>query len=238
MRKAVLITLIILVTAGIGLVLYIQFTRTNPIFCGSDKYTIYEGVSLSANNKYYIGLAKPEVDTAMLDVQDGIEGALTAYDAILAKGTPVFNPTFLINVSDYGTDYFRVTGEAVDELLPGQQQFGFFCDDLKLDIYTDGASQILSARSIMPTELQSYSHVTLPVISDDSLGCSIMCDKTTTYDVNLAFLDGNVTSTVTFQWSYNVKSSTPLNLSGIDEQTLVVDVIFTNTNGVISAQFA
>ncbi len=237
MRKAVLILLIILVTAGIGLVLFMQFTRTNPVFCGSDKYTIYEGVSLSANNKYYIGLDKAEVDTALLDVQDNIEGAMTAYDAILAKGTPVFNPTFLINVVDNGTDYFRISGEAIDELLPDQQQLGFFCKDLKLDIYTDGASQILSARSIMPTELQQY-RVTLPVISDDSLSCAIVCDATTSYDVNLAFLDGNTSTTVTFQWSYSVKNSTPLNLSGIDEQTLVVDVIFTYANGVVSAQFA
>ena len=42
---------------------------------------------------------RDRVDTALLDVQDGVEGALTAYDAILAKGTPVFHPTFNIALS-------------------------------------------------------------------------------------------------------------------------------------------
>jgi hypothetical protein len=80
--------------------------------------------------------------------------------------------------------------------------------------------------------------VTLPVISDDELSASIKCDKSTTFDLNLAFLDGKTTSVVTFEWLYDVKNSAPFNLSGINEQTLIVDVIFTLENGVVSAQFA
>ena len=58
MKKTVLILLIILVTLGIGLVLYMQFTRTNPVYAGSEKTVIYEGTSLCAANKYYAGLAE------------------------------------------------------------------------------------------------------------------------------------------------------------------------------------
>lgn len=237
MKKAVLILLIILVTLGIGLILYMQFTKTNPVFAGSEKAVIYEGQSICVSNKYYAGLAKEEVDTALFDIEEGVEGAQTAYDAILAKGTPVFNPTFFINMMDNGADYFRIMGEATDEQLPGQQQVGFFCHDLTLNVYTDGNSRILSARSIMPTELEEVL-VTLPVISDDELSASIKCDKSTTFDLNLAFLDGKTTSVVTFEWLYDVKNSAPFNLSGINEQTLIVDVIFTLENGVVSAQFA
>ena len=237
MKKAVLILLIILVTLGIGLILYMQFTKTNPVFAGSEKAVIYEGQSISVSNKYYAGLAKAEVDTALYDMEEGIEGAQTAYDAILAKGTPVFNPTFFINMMYNGADYFRVMGEATDELLPGQQQVGFFCHDLTLNVYTDGNSQILSARSLMPTELKEML-VTLPVIADDGLSANIKCDKTTTFDMNLAFLDGKTSSVVTFEWTYDVKNSVPLNLSGINEQSLIVDVIFTLKDGVVSAHFA
>ncbi len=237
MKKAVLVLLIILVTLGIALILYMQFTKTNPVFAGSEKTVIYEGQSICMSNKYYAGLAKEEVDIALMDIEDGVEGAETAYDAILAKGTPVFNPTFFINMMDNGTEYFRIMGEATDELLPDQKQVGFFCHDLTLNIYTDGNSQILSARSIMPTELTEVK-VTLPVIADDALSATIKCDKTTTFDVNLAFLDGKTSSVVTFEWLYDVKNSAPLNLSGINEQSLVVDVIFTLENGVVSAHFA
>ena len=237
MKKTVLILLIILVTLGIGLVLYMQFTRTNPVYAGSEKTVIYEGTSLCAANKYYAGLAEAEVNTALADVADNIEGAVTAYDAILAKGTPVFHPTFYINVTDSGTDYFRVTGEAADEPMDGQQQVGFYCENLTLDIYTDGNSQIISLRSVMPSELEKITS-TLPVIADDGLSASAVCDAATTYDLNLAFLDEKNSTTVTFEWKYNVKSNAPLNLSGISEQSLVVDVIFTAQNGTVSAQFA
>ena len=152
MRKAVLVLLLVLVSLGIGVVLYMQFTKTTPVFAGGEKTVIHEGQSICMNNKYYSGLSKAEVDVALMDLEDGIEGAQTAYDAILAKGTPVFNPTFFINMMDNGTEYFRIMGEASDEQLPGQQQVGFFCHDLVLNVYTDANCQILSARSLMPTE--------------------------------------------------------------------------------------
>lgn len=237
MKKIVLIILIVLVSAGIGLVLYMQISRTTPVYAGSEKNAVYEGSSLAVSNKYYIGLAQAEVDVAMQDVEDGIEGALTAYDAILAKGKPVFHPTFYVNVADFGTDYVRVTGEAVDEPLDGQEQVGFYCSNLTLNVYTDGASQIISMRTVMPTELKKVNS-TLPVIAEDGLSAAAVCDITTGYDLNLAFLDGNKSSVVTFEWKYDVKNSAPLNLSGINEQSLVVDVIFTAQNGNVYAQFA
>ena len=41
MRKAVLVLLLVLVSLGIGVVLYMQFTKTNPVFAGSEKAVIY-----------------------------------------------------------------------------------------------------------------------------------------------------------------------------------------------------
>jgi len=237
MRRAVLIVLMILVASGIGIVIFMQFVRTHPIYAGSEKNVIYEGNSLCASSKYYIGLEPDEVNIALEDVEYGVEGANTAYNAILAKGTPIFNPTFYINVTDSGTDHFRISGEAVDELLEGQQQLGFFCSDLQLNVYTDGASQILSMRSIVPNELVARNTI-LPVITEDGLEGSLVCNETSFYDINFAFLDENTTTTVTFEWKYDVRNSTPLNLSSLTEQTLVVDVIFTYENGVLSAKFA
>ena len=94
MKKIVLILLLILVTAGIGLLLYMLLTRTTPVYAGSSNEIIVEGSEFAASASYYSGLDKAEVETALLDVEEGVEGALTAYDAILAKGTPVFHPTF------------------------------------------------------------------------------------------------------------------------------------------------
>ena len=156
-------------------------------------------------------------------MQDGVEGALTAYDAILAKGTPVFHPTFNIALSDYGTGYFAVQG---------------YAEDIPLDnIYTDGNSKIISLRNIMPTEL-TRQNVTLPVIYDDALSATALLSDSTDFDMSLAFLDGKTSTTLTFEWTYNVRCSVPLNLSGLDEQTVSADITFTNNNGVVTAAFA
>lgn len=88
MKKIVLVILLVLVTAGIGLLLYMLLTRTTPVYAGSSREIISDGSNFAVSASYYSGLDKAEVDTALLDVQDGVEGALTAYDAILAKGTP------------------------------------------------------------------------------------------------------------------------------------------------------
>lgn len=91
MKKIVLVILLVLVTAGIGLLLYMLLTRTTPVYAGSSREIISDGSNFAVSASYYSGLDKAEVDTALLDVQDGVEGALTAYDAILAKGTPVLS---------------------------------------------------------------------------------------------------------------------------------------------------
>ena len=56
--------------------------------------------------------------------------------------------------------------------------------------------------------------------------------------MSLAFLDGKTSTTHTFEWTYNVRCSVPLNLSGLDEQTVSADITFTNNNGVVTAAFA
>ena len=84
MKKIVLVILLVLVTAGIGLLLYMLLTRTTPVYAGSSREIISDGSNFAVSASYYSGLDKAEVDTALLDVQDGVEGALTAYDAILA----------------------------------------------------------------------------------------------------------------------------------------------------------
>ena len=58
------------------------------------------------------------------------------------------------------------------------------------------------------------------------------------FDMSLAFLDGKTSTTLTFEWTYNVRCSVPLNLSGLDEQTVSADITFTNNNGVVTAAFA
>lgn len=85
MKKIVLVILLVLVTAGIGLLLYMLLTRTTPVYAGSNSEIISDGSSFAVSASYYSGLDKTEVETALLDVQDGVEGALTAYDAILAR---------------------------------------------------------------------------------------------------------------------------------------------------------
>lgn len=237
MKKIVLVILLVLVTAGIGLLLYMQLTRTTPVYAGSSREIISDGSNFAVSASYYSGLDKAEVDTALLDVQDGVEGALTAYDAILAKGTPVFHPTFNIALSDYGTGYFAVQGYAEDIPLDNQKQVGFYCADLTLNIYTDGNSKIISLRNIMPTEL-TRQNVTLPVIYDDALSATALLSDSTDFDMSLAFLDGKTSTTLTFEWTYNVRCSVPLNLSGLDEQTVSADITFTNNNGVVTAAFA
>ena len=219
MKKIVLVILLVLVTAGIGLLLYMLLTRTTPVYAGSNSEIISDGSSFAVSASYYSGLDKTEVETALLDVQDGVEGALTAYDAILAKGTPVFNPTFNIALSD------------------GQKQVGFYCADLTLNVYTDGNSKLISMRNIMPTEL-TRRNVTLPVIYDDALSATALLNDSTDFDMSLAFLDGKTSTTLTFEWTYNVRCSVPLNLSGLDEQTVSTDITFTNNNGVVTAAFA
>ena len=201
MKKIVLVILLVLVTAGIGLLLYMLLTRTTPVYAGSSREIISDGSNFAVSASYYSGLDKAEVDTALLDVQDGVEGALTAYDAILAKGTPVFHPTFNIALSDYGN------------------------------------SKIISLRNIMPTEL-TRQNVTLPVIYDDALSATALLNDSTDFDMSLAFLDGKTSTTLTFEWTYNVRCSVPLNLSGLDEQTVSADITFTNNNGVVTAAFA
>lgn len=237
MKKAVLITLIVMVTAAIGLVLYMQLSKTTPAYAGSDKVVVQENDMLEISSKYYIDIAQAEIDVALADVADGVEGALTAYDAILAKGKPVFHPTFSINITDFGKDFVRVSGEATDVPMDGQKQLGFFCDNLMMNVYTDGQSRILSMNTYAPTELEKVRYVP-PVVADDGMTAQAICDITTAYDFNLAFLDGATKTTVTFEWKYDVKNSAPLNLSGITEQELVADVVFTVNNGVVSAQFA
>lgn len=237
MKKIVLVILLVLVTAGIGLLLYMLLTRTTPIYAGSNKEIISDGTNLAVSASYYSGLDKAEVETALLDVQDGIEGALTAYDAILAKGTPVFNPTFSIAMSDYGTGYFAVQGYAEDIPLDGQKELGFYCADLTLNVYTDGNSKLISMRNIIPTEL-TRQNVTLPVIYDDTLSATAVLTDSTDFDLNVAFLNGNTSTTLTFEWTYNIRCSVPLNLSGLDEQTVSADITFTNNNGVVTAAFA
>lgn len=237
MKKIVLVLLLILVTAGIGLLLYMLLTRTTPVYVGSSNEIIVEGSEFAASASYYAGLDKAEVETALLDVQEGVEGALTAYDAILAKGTPVFHPTFDISLSDYGTGYFAVQGTAEDIPLDGQQQVGFYCADLTLNVYTDGNSKIISLRNLKPTELVRQN-VTLPVIYEDGLSASAVLTDTTDFDMYLAFLDGKTTTTLTFEWTYDIRCSVPLNLSGLDEQTVSIDVTFTDNNGVITAELA
>lgn len=237
MKKIVLILLLILVTAGIGLLLYMLLTRTTPVYAGSSNEIIFEGSEFAVSASYYAGLDKAEVETALLDVQEGVEGALTAYDAILAKGTPVFHPTFDISLKDYATGYFAVQGAAEDIPLDGQQQVGFYCADLTLNVYTDGNSKIISFRNIMPTELVRQN-VTLPVIYDDALSASAVLSDATDFDMYLAFLDGKTTTTLTFEWTYNVRCSVPLNLSGLDEQTVSVDITFTNDSGIVTGEIA
>ena len=148
----------------------------------------------------------------MLDVEEGVEGALTAYDAILAKGMPAFHPTSDIRLTDYATGYFAVQGVAEDIPLDGQQQVGFYCADLTLNVYTDGNSKIISLRNVMPTELVRQN-VTLPVIYDDALSASAVLSDATDFDMYLAFLDGKTTTTLTGEWTDNVRCSGPLNLS-------------------------
>ena len=237
MKKIVLVILLVLVTAGIGLLLYMLLTRTTPIYAGSNKEIISDGTNLAVSASYYSGLDKAEVETALLDVQDGVEGALTAYDAILAKGTPVFNPTFSIALSDYGTGYFAVQGYAEDIPLDSQKELGFYCADLTLNVYTDGNSKLISMRNIIPTEL-TRQNVTLPVIYDDTLSATAVLTDSTDFDLNVAFLNGNTSTTLTFEWTYNIRCSVPLNLSGLDEQTVTADITFTNNNGIVTAAFA
>ena len=237
MKKIVLVLLLILVTAGIGLLLYMLLTRTTPVYVGSSNEIIVEGSEFAASASYYAGLDKAEVETALLDVQEGVEGALTAYDAILAKGTPVFHPTFDISLFDYGTGYFAVQGTAEDIPLDGQQQVGFYCADLTLNVYTDGNSKIISLRNLMPTELVRQN-VTLPVIYEDGLSASAVLTDTTDFDMYLVFAGGKTTTNVTFEWTYDIRCSVRLNLSGLDEQTVSIYVTFTDNNGVITAELA
>ena len=218
MKKIVLVILLVLVTAGIGLLLYMLLTRTTPVYAGSSREIISDGSNFAVSASYYSGLDK-------------------AYDAILAKGTPVFHPTFNIALSDYGTGYFAVQGYAEDIPLDNQKQVGFYCADLTLNIYTDGNSKIISLRNIMPTEL-TRQNVTLPVIYDDALSATALLSDSTDFDMSLAFLDGKTSTTLTFEWTYNVRCSVPLNLSGLDEQTVSADITFTNNNGVVTAAFA
>ena len=214
MKKIVLVILLVLVTAGIGLLLYMLLTRTTPVYAGSSREIISDGSNFAVSASYY-----------------------SAYDAILAKGTPVFHPTFNIALSDYGTGYFAVQGYAEDIPLDNQKQVGFYCADLTLNIYTDGNSKIISLRNIMPTEL-TRQNVTLPVIYDDALSATTLLSDSTDFDMSLAFLDGKTSTTLTFEWTYNVRCSVPLNLSGLDEQTVSADITFTNNNGVVTAAFA
>lgn len=89
----------------------------------------------------------------------------------------------------------------------------------------------------MPTEL-TRQNVTLPVIYDDALSATALLSDSTDFDMSLAFLDGKTCTTLTFEWTYNVRCSVPLNLSGLDEQTVSADITFTNNNGVVTAAFA
>lgn len=237
MKKIVLILLLILVSAGIGLLLYMLLTRTTPVYAGSSKDIISEGSEFAVSASYYAGLDKAEVETALLDVEEGVEGALTAYDAILAKGTPVFHPTFDISIKDYAAGYFAVQGIAEDIPLDGQQQVGFYCADLTLNVYTDGNSKIISLRNIMPAELVRQN-VTLPVIYDDALSAAAVLSDSTDFDLYAVFLDGKNTTTLTFEWTYNVRCSVPLNLSGLDEESVSIDITFTNNNGIVTAEIA
>ena len=210
MKKIVLVILLVLVTAGIGLLLYMLLTRTTPVYAGSSREIISDGSNFAVSASYY---------------------------SELAKGTPVFHPTFNIALSDYGTGYFAVQGYAEDIPLDNQKQIGFYCADLTLNIYTDGNSKIISLRNIMPTEL-TRQNVTLPVIYDDALSATTLLSDSTDFDMSLAFLDGKTSTTLTFEWTYNVRCSVPLNLSGLDEQTVSADITFTNNNGVVTAAFA
>ena len=89
----------------------------------------------------------------------------------------------------------------------------------------------------MPTELVRQN-VTLPVIYDDALSASAVLSDATDFDMYLAFLDGKTTTTLTFEWTYNVRCSVPLNLSGLDEQTVSVDITFTNDSGIVTGELA
>ena len=236
MKKAVLIILAVLVTLGIGLLLYMQITRTTPVYAGSENQVVTEGMSLAVSGKYYTGLEKAEVDTALLDVADGIEGARTAYDAILAKGTPVFTPSFFINIVENGADYIRLSGEILDVPLENQKSEGFYCENLTMNVYTDGASRVISLRNSMPQEV-ALRTVSLPVITDDGLVATTRFDAEALYDMNIALVSGNTSSVVTFEWTYNVKNAALFNLSEIDEQIITADVCVTVDNGVAAIAF-
>ncbi|MFR4022125.1 MAG: hypothetical protein ACLTZI_03370 [[Eubacterium] siraeum] len=60
MKKIVLVILLVLVTAGIGLLLYMLLTRTTPVYAGSSREIISDGSNFAVSASYYSGLDKAE----------------------------------------------------------------------------------------------------------------------------------------------------------------------------------
>ena len=54
-------------------VVYVAYARTTPVYAGSSREIISDGSNFAVSASYYSGLDKAEVDTALLDVQDGVE---------------------------------------------------------------------------------------------------------------------------------------------------------------------
>ena len=55
MKKIVLVILLVLVTAGIGLLLYMLLTRTTPVYAGSSREIISDGGKFCRFGKLLFG---------------------------------------------------------------------------------------------------------------------------------------------------------------------------------------
>lgn len=238
MRKAVLLILIALVTAGIGLVLYMEFGQQTLTYCGKNGEILTDGYSYVGRNMYYSGVDQTEVKVALDTISDGDLAGETVLEAALAKGKPVFYPSFYIDLirPDTNSGYFEINGEIVAEYMEGQAEEGYRCHDLQLNVYTSNIS-ILAMNNEIPTELVQKPY-TQPVISEDKVEGVMKFENATTYDIYFAMQNGKTNGTITFEWVYAVTNENLLNPSSLNEQSLVVDVTISNNNGVISATFA
>lgn len=238
MRKAVLITLIVLVTAGIGIILYMEFGKETIVFCGGEKETVAEGYKFVGHNSYYSGISNEEIQVALNMIEDGDPTGAALLEALTAKAKPVFYPAFYLNLTqpDPQSTYFYIDGEVLGEFLQGQSDIGYKCQDLQLNLYSSGVS-ILSMANIEPVELVRQPY-TLPVINEGRTEGQMKFDDTNSFHTYLALDSGKTSGTITFEFIYAINNSNILNLTSLGEQSLVVDVTISNNNGVISATFA
>lgn len=58
MKKIVLVILLVLVTAGIGLLLYMLLTRTTPVYAGSSREIISDGSNFAVSEAIIRGLTR------------------------------------------------------------------------------------------------------------------------------------------------------------------------------------